>query len=74
MKKREQELQEIDFNEEAFMQLSGQFEEAQAKLEAEKTSVAKLSRELEVVTRELDVKQEQLAGFKQAEEELINHF
>lgn len=66
----ETELMEIGFDEQAFDELTGRFKTAQEKVEADKAALSKLTNELEVMTRELEIKQEQLAGFKQAEEEL----
>ena len=68
--KHEAELKGIGFDEQIFSELSGEFKASKEKLEAENNLLMKLTNELDVMTRELEVKQEQLAGFKQAEEEL----
>ena len=70
LSKHETELRGIGFDEQAYRELSEKHKTAQEKVETEKTALVKVTNELEVMTRELEVKQEQLAGFKQAEEEL----
>ncbi len=61
---------ELDFDEEAFARVQAEFNAAQQKLESAKDASVKAAGQLEVVTKELELRTEELAKLDKAAEEL----
>jgi len=64
------ELKSLDFSEEAFEQVKHEFETLRDKFEEKKTGLLELNKESELVKKEIQLKEEQLAGFEKTEREL----
>ncbi len=64
------ELKQIGFDQVQFDCLASEFASLQTRLDKEQKALVELSTRLEVMQKELQVKEEQLAGFDKAEEEL----
>lgn len=64
------ELKSLDFSEDAFERVKREFENLRDKFEEKKTALLELNKEWELVKKEIQLKEEQLAGFEKAEREL----
>ena len=67
------ELKNADFDQQRFERTAAEYTKVQQKAETEKTSLLELSKELEVLQKELAVKQEQMEGYDKAEKALERH-
>ncbi len=63
-------LAETGFDQERFDKLTGEFNSAQAAVEQQKTRLLEASKELDLELKEIELKEEQMSRFKQAEAEL----